>query len=169
MRSSLACRTNTPVAQTEPPEAPWHSVSADVCGPLPTGDYLLVIVEDYTRYPVVGSTSAITVILVMDTVSSMFGIPRVVKTDNGPTFNSDQFSQFADHLGFHHRRITPLWPQANATAEIFMCTQGKAIRVAETQGTPWRQRLNIFLRDDRSTHITASPSLGRSLCCKEHG
>ncbi|TKS65153.1 Retrovirus-related Pol polyprotein from transposon 17.6 [Collichthys lucidus] len=135
-------------------EAPWHSVSADFYGPLPTGEYLLVIIDDYTRYPVVESvrsTSASTVIPVMDKIFSMFGIPRVVKTDNGPPFNSDQFSQFADYLGFHHRRITPLWPQANATAERFMRTLGKAVRVAETQGVPWKQQLNIFLREYRST------------------
>jgi len=95
----------------------------------------------------------------MDKVFSMFGIPRILKTDNGPPFNSDQFSQFADYLGFHHRKITPLWPQANATAERFMRTLGKAIRVAKTQGMHWKQHLNIFLREYRSTpHSTTESS-----------
>ncbi|KAK7919302.1 hypothetical protein WMY93_010586 [Mugilogobius chulae] len=142
VRNCLACQANTPVTQNEPlkmsplPEAPWHSVSADFYGPLPSGEYLLVITDDYSRYPVVEivrSTSAVTVIPVMDKVFSMFGIPRVVKTDNGPPFNSVSFTQFAEYLGFHHRKITPLWPQANATAERFMRTLGKALRVAETQ------------------------------------
>lgn len=143
------------------PEVPWQSVSTDFYGPLPTGEYLFVIMDDYTRYPVVESvksTSANTVIPVMDKVFSMFGIPRAVKTDNGPPFNSDQFSQFADYLGFHHHRITPPWPQANAIAERFMRTLGKAERVAETQGIPWKQ-LNIFLREHRSTpHSTMESS-----------
>ena len=168
VHNCLACQANTPVAHTEPlkmsalPETPWHSVSADFYGPLPTGEYLLVIIDDYTRYPVVEivkSTSANTVIPVMDKVFSMLGIPRVCKTDNGPPFNSDQFSQFADYLGFHHRRITPLWPQANATAERFMRTLGKALRVANTQGMHWKQHLNIFLREYRSTpHSTTESS-----------
>lgn len=93
-------QANTPVAHTEPlkvsvlPEARWHSVSADSYGPLPTGEYLFEIVDDYIRYPVVESvksTSANTVIPVKDKVFSMFGIPRAVKTENGPSFNSDQF------------------------------------------------------------------------------
>lgn len=168
VHNCLACQANTPVAHAEPlkmsalPETPWHSVSADFYGPLPTGEYLLVIIDDYTRYPVVESvrsTSANTVIPVMDKVFSMLGIPRIVKTDNGPPFNCDQFSQFADYLGFHHRRITPLWPQANATAERFMRTLGKAIRVANTQGMHWKQYLNIFLREYRSTpHSTTESS-----------
>ena len=160
VRNCLACQANTPVTQSEPlkmselPEAPWHTVSADFYGPLPTGEYLLVIVDEYTRYPVVEivrSTSANTVIPVFDRVFSMFGIPRVLKTDNGPPFNSDYLSKFAGHLGFHHRKITPLWPQANATAERFMRTLGKAVRVAETQSIPWKQTLNTFLREYRST------------------
>jgi hypothetical protein len=168
VKNCLACQANTPFTQSEPlkmselPEAPWHNISADFYGPLPTGEYLLVIIDEYSRYPVVEtvrSVSANTVIPILDKVFSMFGIPRILKTDNGPPFNSEQFSKFAGHLGFHHRKITPLWPQANATAERFMRTLGKAIRVAETQSTPWKQRLNTFLREYRATpHSTTEAS-----------
>lgn len=78
-------------------------------------------------------------------------VPRIVKTDNGPQFNSVQFSHFANYLGFHRHRITPLWPQANTTAERFMCTLAKGLHVANAQGIPWKQQLNIFLREYRST------------------
>uniref|UniRef100_A0A669DPM2 Gypsy retrotransposon integrase-like protein 1 n=1 Tax=Oreochromis niloticus TaxID=8128 RepID=A0A669DPM2_ORENI len=168
VQNCLPCQASTPVTHTDPlqmsplPETPWHSVSADFYGPLPTGEYLLVVTDEYSRYPVVESvrsTSASSVIPVIDKVFSMFGIPRTVKTDNGPPFNSEAFSQFADYLGFHHRKITPCWPQANAIAERFMRTLGKALRVAETQGTPWKQQLNIFLREYRSTpHSTTASS-----------
>lgn len=53
VRNCLACQANTPVAHL--PEATWHSVSVDFYGPLPAGEYLFVIVDDYTRYPVVAS------------------------------------------------------------------------------------------------------------------
>ena len=40
-----------------------------------------------------------------------------------------------------------------------MRTLGKAIRVAETQSIPWKQRLNTFLREYRSTpHSTTEAS-----------
>ncbi|XP_061877148.1 uncharacterized protein K02A2.6-like isoform X1 [Entelurus aequoreus] len=168
IKTCLACQANTPVTRTEPlkmsklPESPWHSVSADFYGPLPSGEYLMVIVDDYTRYPVVDILHAISssvVIPRMDNIFSMFGIPRVVKTDNGPPFNGSQFSQFAQHMGFHHRKITPLWPQANATAERFMRTIGKVIRIAPMQGIPWKQQINIFLREYRATpHCTTGRS-----------
>lgn len=130
--------------------------------PLLTGEYLLVIIDDYKHYPVVKilhTTSTTAVIPVLDDVFSMFGIPSVLKTDNGPPFNSSMFTQFADNLGFLHRKITPFWPQANATAERFMRTLGKAIRTAHTQGILRKQQLNVFLREYRSTpHCTTGTS-----------
>ena len=160
IKNCIACQANTPVPRTESPlkmselpEAPWHAVSADFYGPLPSREYLLVIVDDYTCYPVVGilrSISANVVIPIMDNLFSMFR--------NGPRFNGSQFSQFARYMGFHHRKVTPLWPQANA-AERFMHTIGKIVRIAPMQGRPWKQQLNIFLREYRSTlHSTTGKS-----------
>ena len=119
VKNCLACQANTLVTQSEPlrmselPEAPWHNICADFYGPFQTDEYLLVIIDKYTRYPVVEmvrAVSANTVIPVLDKLFSMFGIPRVRKTDNGPPFNGEQFSKFAAYLGFHHCKITPLWP-----------------------------------------------------------
>ncbi|RXN06658.1 putative protein K02A2.6-like protein [Labeo rohita] len=156
VRNCLACQATTPETHTEPlqmsdlPDTVWQDVSADFYGPLPTGEHLLVIVDEYSRYPmveVIHSTSANSVIPVIDKIFSMFGIPRSVKTDNGPPFTSEQFSKFAAYMGFHHRKITPLWPQANATAERFMRTLGKCLRVAHMKNIPWKQHLYTFLRE----------------------
>ena len=100
----------------------------DFCGPFPSGSYLMVIVDDYSRYPVVEILSKLTaeaVIPKLDNVFAMFGIPDVFKTDNGPPFNGAMVKEFANYLGFHHRKITPLWPQANGEAELFMKTSKK--------------------------------------------
>ena len=168
VRNCLACQANTPETHNEPlqmselPDTVWQDVSADFYGPLPTGEHLLVIVDEYSRYPVVEvmhSTSANSVIPVMDKIFSMLGIPRTVKTDNGPPFNGEQFSKFAAYMGFHHRKITPLWPQANATAERFMRTLGKCLRVAHMENIPWKQHLYTFLREYRATpHSTTTTS-----------
>lgn len=89
VRNCLACQTTTPETDTEPlqmsdlPCTVWQDFSADFYGPLPTGIYLLVIVDEYSRYSVVEiirSTSANTVIPAMDKVFSMFGIPKTLTT-----------------------------------------------------------------------------------------
>ena len=55
---------------------------------------MLLITDDYSRYPVVEivkSTSAVTVIPKLDKVFSEFAVPDVVKSDNGPPLNSKEF------------------------------------------------------------------------------
>lgn len=104
-----------------------------------------------------------------DSVFALFGIPDVVKTDNGPPFNGSEFKEFANHLGFKHRKITLLWPQANGEAERFMKTIGKAIRAAHSEHRSCKQELYNFLRNCRATSnstTNATPTellLGRKL------
>ena len=39
-----------PMQRTEPPTGPWQDLAADLRGPLPTGESLLVVVDYYSRY-----------------------------------------------------------------------------------------------------------------------
>jgi hypothetical protein len=107
---------------SELPKGPWLKLSLDFCGPLPSGDYLMVIVDEYSRYPIVEvirSTSADVVIPEVDKVFALFGYPEVIKTDNGPPFQSRDWGRFMRMCGVVHRKITPLWPEANSQAEHF--------------------------------------------------
>ena len=113
------------------PEKPWTQQSADFYGPIPSGEYLLVLVDEHSRYPIVEivrSTSANIVIPVLDKVFSLFGIPQILKTDNGPPWNGSQITDFAQYSGFLHHKITPLWPESNAEAERFMRVLGKTLK-----------------------------------------
>ena len=55
----------------------------------------------------------------VDRVFSLFGYPEVVKSDNGPHFNGTNWAEYMKECGVKHRKITPLWSQANAQAEGF--------------------------------------------------
>ena len=62
-------------------------------------DYLPLVTDDYSRYPVVEivkSTSASAVIPKLDKVFSEFEIPATVRPDNGPPFNGKEFALFAE-------------------------------------------------------------------------
>ncbi|KAG1659518.1 Mismatch repair endonuclease PMS2 [Nymphon striatum] len=88
----------------------------------------------------------------LDKVFSEFGIPNVLKTDNGPPFNGYEFKDYAEHTGFKHRKITPLWPRANAEAERFMRTLKKSIKGSLiSQRTNWKQEMYKFLLAYRTT------------------
>ena len=64
----------------------------------------------------------------LDRAFVAYGVPEVVKTDNGRSFNGHEFAQFADYLGFVFRKVTPLWPEANGEVERFMRSFGKVLR-----------------------------------------
>lgn len=151
-----------PLQMSPLPQGPWQELSMDFCGPFPDGDYLLVVTDDFSRYPeveILRSTSAKAVIPHLDSIFARQGIPNVVRTDNGPPFNSEDFQKFATHFGFTHRRITPMWPRANGEAERLMRTLEKAIRTAVIEGKNWRQELFTFLRQYRATpHSTTGKS-----------
>ena len=154
-----------PLQMSELPDYCWQKVSADFAGPFPSGDYALVIIDEYSRYPVVEivkSTSSRVVIPVFDKIFSMFGIPEVVKTDNGTPFQSHEFKEFSKLLGFRHRKITPLWPMANSQSENFMKPLIKACKTANAEGKSWKQELYSFLRNYRATpHVTTNEALLR--------
>ena len=94
---------------TRLPCSPWHQVSVDFCEV--AGLYVLVVRHDYPRFPdieIVHSTAANAVIPKLDRIFAAYGVPEVVKTDNGPSFNEHEFAQLADYLGFVFRKVTPL-------------------------------------------------------------
>ena len=164
IQACIPCQANTQRQTIEPlrmspmPKGPWMELSMDFCGPLPSGEYLLVVVDEFSRYPVVEitrSTAAETVIPLMDKIFAMFSYPQVIKSDNGPPFQSCAWRQFLDSCGVKHRRVTPLWPRANAQAESFNKPLMKAIRAAHMEHTRWQYALHRFLRMYRMTpHIS---------------
>ena len=116
------------------------------------GNICLILVDEHSQYPIVEivrSSSANTVIPVLDKMFSMFGIPQILKTDNGPPLSGSQITDFAQYSGFSHRKITPLWPGSNA--ERFMRVLGKTLKASNIQGRPWKQVLNDMLRNYRAT------------------
>ena len=144
------------------PSGPWKEVSTDFAGPYPSGEYIMVAIDEYSRFSeveILSSTSAKSVIPKLDAIFSRQGIPDVLKSDNGPPFTSLEFKKFAEYLDFQHRRITSCWPKANGEAERFMRTLGKAIRTATVERRSWKQDLHKFLRQYRATpHLTTGVS-----------
>ena len=108
-KSCIPCLASTPSTNLEPlrmtklPDQPWTHLSCDFCGPFPNGDYLLVVIDDYSRFPIVEivrSTSAKATIPKLDRIFSEYGIPVELKTDNGPPFQGAEFKEFVKTPSF---------------------------------------------------------------------
>ena len=126
----------------------------DFYGPLPSGDYLLVVIDRYSRFPeveVVRSTKAQCVIPKLDRIFAVHGIPSVIKTDNGPPFNGEEYRWYGEALGIKLKFSTLLWPQGNAEAERFMKPLAKVLKTAKITQRPWKQELQRFLLQCRTT------------------
>ena len=46
-----------------------------------------------------------------------FGIPEVLRSDNGPQFRSRKFAEFSHNWNFVHNTSSPKYPQGNSLAE----------------------------------------------------
>jgi hypothetical protein len=79
------------------------------------------------------------------------GVPAIVRSDNGPPFNGEDYSRYLQALGIKVEWSTPKWPQGNALVERFMQPLGKALKTAKLDGRPWRQELQRFLLYYRTT------------------
>ena len=154
VKACLPCQVVTPVYAREPvqvstlPDSPFDEVSIDFAHV--EGETLLLLVDDYSRFPFVepvSSTSAIAVIPKLDQLFATFGTPKIVRSDNGPPFSGEEFAKFAHALGFKHRKVTPLWPRANGEVERFVKTLKKCLKAAKVEGRNWRKELQAILRN----------------------
>ena len=139
------------------PPLPWQLVAADIFGPLPGGEKVLVLKCLRSKWPELKvflrnqSTDADGVISAMEKMFLTHGIPETVRTDNGPPFNSKSFKSFSERIGFQTQKVTPLWPEANGQAEAFMKCLGKIVCTAYIENKDWKAELNRFLLAYRAT------------------
>lgn len=160
-----------PLKRTELPTQPWQDLAVDLLGPLPTGEYLLVVVDYFSRFFEVAVTKSVTSGKMISCLEAMFathGLPMSIKTDNGPQFVSEEFEVYLKDNNIEHRTSTPLWPQANGEVERQNRSLLKAMRVAHSEGRDWRKELQKFLLGYRSTpHTTTGVSPAKLLFGRE--
>ena len=155
-----------PMQGIEPPTGPWQGLAADLMGPMPGGENLLVVVDYYSRYyevVVMRSTTSPKIIAALTEIFARFGYPYSLKADNGPQFESREFEVFLCECGIEHRRSPPIWPQANGEVERQNRTLLKAMKVAEAEGKRWTEELLKFLLAYRSTPQVSTGATPASL------
>ena len=143
-----------PVKPSEIPETEWHTLSADFGGPYPDGHYNLVMIDKRTRFPIVEQTTSTSCRVTCDKLRAIFAmhvIPERIETDNGPPFNSTEFKEFSEEMGFIHHRVTPEHPRANGEAERFMKVLNKTEQIAHMEGRTSTSAIQHMLMGYRST------------------
>ena len=145
------------------PIRPFSEISVDHKGPLDNGYYVLVILDILSRYPDVAFVKSTSFEATREPLLKYFAYfktPLVLRSDNGPPWNSEAFAQFSKEQNFKHDLITPRSPIANAEVERLMATIGIAYERAKIISPAlWREEI---LNAVKSKRCTPHPSLGKS-------
>jgi hypothetical protein len=160
INSCHICNANSEKKEFQPfemskiPNGVWEELATDFHGPTPSGEYIMVMIDEFSRFPIIefiNTNNADTVIKIWKKTFGIFGNPNQMKTDNGPPFQSHAISKFLKSYNIKHRKITPLWPRANAICERFMRNINRVMRNSKVNGSNWKDDLEIFLSQYRAT------------------
>uniref|UniRef100_A0AAQ4RE84 Gypsy retrotransposon integrase-like protein 1 n=1 Tax=Gasterosteus aculeatus aculeatus TaxID=481459 RepID=A0AAQ4RE84_GASAC len=128
---------------------PFEHLIIDCVGPLPTSksgcSYLLSVMCQTTRYPAVyplRSISARSIVKALTQFFSIFGVPRVIQSDQGSNFTLHLFGQVLKQLKVKHNRASAYHAQSQGASERFHQTLKSLLRACCTEvGRDWEEGL----------------------------
>ncbi|KAK7088654.1 hypothetical protein V1264_022553 [Littorina saxatilis] len=133
------CQSNLNSQQAETllphdvPTRPWQNVGTDLFH-FDGKEYILV--SDYfSKMPFIrrlpAQPTSTSVITALKQLFSEHGIPTKVISDNGPQYDSNEFTTFSAEWGFQHVTSSPRYPQSNGFAERMVQTVKKTLLKAK--------------------------------------
>ena len=84
----------------------------------------------------VNSTSA-AVCVEIATILTELGLPHIIRSDNGPCYNSKKFQQLLQHYNITHHTSSPHHPRSNGFIKRMVGVAKTLIDKAGSEGKPW--------------------------------
>ena len=120
------------------PPFPWHTLATDMFY-WKRKDFLIVV-DVFSKYIIVrklpNSTSA-AVCIELSMIVTELGLPHIIRSDNGPCYNSKEFQQFLQHYSITHQTSSPNHPRSNGFVKRMIRVAKKLMDKAEKEGKPW--------------------------------
>ena len=139
------------------PDGPWLRVGADLFS-FAGQDYVIAVdyFSNYWETERLESTMSASVIQKLKQTFSRYGIPEVLRTDNGTQFSAKEFRDFAREWKFEHLTSSPHFAQSNGKVENAVEQAKHLMERARLAGTdPWLGLLT--LRNTPTTGMDTSP------------
>lgn len=116
--------------------------------------YLIVVdyFSKYVEFRLLRDESSESTIELLKSYFARFGVPKIIRSDNGPQFNSRKFKDFSKQWNFTHVTSSPKYPHSNGFVERQIQTVKRILKKADFAG---KDPL-LALLEFRNTPITNS-------------
>lgn len=132
-------------------DKPFEHLIIDCVGPLPRSksgsEYLLTVMCQVTRYPAAYPLRTITaksVVKALTQFIAIFGIPKIIQSDQGSNFSSRLFAQVLKQLNVKHYQASAYHAQSQGALERFhqslkslLCSYCTEMSRDWEEGLPW--------------------------------
>ena len=141
----------------ELPPFPWHTLMTDMfCWK--RIDFLIVA-DVFSKYIIVRklpNSTSVGVCIELSMIITELGLPHIIRSDNGPFYNSKEFQQFLQHYNITHQTSSPNHPRSNGFIKRMVGVAKKLMDKAGKEGKPWISGLFDYRVTPQSGSI-ASP------------
>ena len=144
----------------ELPPFPWHTLATDLFYWIRM-DFLIVI-DVFCKYILVrklpNSTSAV-VCIELSMIVTELGLSHIIRSDNGPCYNSKEFQQFLQCYSITQQTSSPNHPRSNRFIERMAGVAKKLMDKAGKEGKLWISGLFDYRVTPQSGGIASSLQL----------
>ena len=119
----------------------------------------LIVADVFSKYIIVrklpNSTSA-AICAELSMIVTELGLPHIIRSDNGPYYNSKEFQHFLQWYNITHQTSSPNYARSNQFVDRMVRVAKKLMNKAEKEGKPWISGLFDYRVTPQSGSI-ASP------------
>ena len=141
----------------ELPPFPWHTLATDIFY-WKRMDFLIVA-DVFSKYFLVrklANSPSAAVCVEIATILTELGLLHIIRSDNGPCYNSKEFQQLLQCYNITHHTSSPHHPRSNGFVERMVGVFKKLMDKAGSKGQPWISGLYEYRVTAQSGSI-ASP------------
>ena len=141
----------------ELPPFPWHTLATDIFY-WKRMDFLIVtnVFSKYFLVRKLANSSSAAVCAEIATIVTELGLPHIIRSDNGPCYNSKEFQQLLQCYNITHHTSSPQHPRSNGFVERMVGVAKKLMDKAGSEEKLWISGLYEYRVTPQSGSI-ASP------------
>lgn len=177
------CQKTKPTSKTNLPptlkiitKSPFELMAIDLVALPPSSGYigLLVLVDHFSKWlalaPIRNKKAAtITALLKFQIFPSLLRLPDRILSDNGPEFNSIEFTSLMEEMNILHVRTTPYMPSSNGAVERVNRSILGLLRSATKQSQDWVKSLpRVIMTYNNTVHSETKAPPSSFLLTKPH-